>query len=214
MRIIKMFMAIGIAMISCGITLGQKKGGLGIQAGINRVFVTVDKTVDIKVTPMIGFHIGFFYNMQIVKDFRVSSAVIYITKGAESEFRDGPETFHNKSYVRCIEVPIQCSYRLFKLKSFSCTSGVYISANPYLDINIYGSIRTFKDKKYEDYPMNIGNSKDDNIKRFTSGIKVGLSIHLDHIEPYLGYDWGITPLSSNLKDNSHRAFYFGLAFHL
>ncbi|QZE15292.1 hypothetical protein K4L44_05515 [Halosquirtibacter laminarini] len=183
----------------------------GIQAGLNRF--TISDLPEFHYTYLTGMHLGIVrsYNKY---PFTFTPGVLYVKKGAGRDVNEKYAMQENRFILNCLEFKCAADIQLCKCNLMLPGSGPRIGIEPYFDYNIGGEvIDGFGDYAYSRDMVFGYHDKADGV-RTSCGVKFYISMNCEVVEPYVGYDIGITGLSK--KDNSLRnmGVYWGLIVNL
>ncbi|MDC1106043.1 porin family protein [Prolixibacteraceae bacterium] len=218
-KIIFVLLIIGL-MISSGIIKAQNPSGFTFKAGMNFDKYKAKSIVDLDYKSISSYHLGTYYSFQ-VKQARIQTGLTFVRRGGEEivskdiELNYNNETAYTyveetstKIYLNYLEIPLNLS---FKLINFSDKGdGINLFMEPALGFCLYGEMKSGEN----DSDIEIGSEDTDDIKPLNISFKFGASIKLKHLEPYVGYDMGLTDITPQAGTIKNSGFYFGIAYNL
>lgn len=166
----------------------------GLRAGMNYASTDVDCATSVRT----GLHFGVSVDYNIIKSFSVSTGIYYVGKGfhGNQNIASASELTESKASASYVQVPVLASWRI------EAPSGVrlHVNVGPYFAYGLGGTAN------YR--PLNLtfqnyfeGDTFGENglLKRFDTGLSMGLMVQIGHFLAGASYELGLTDVGHQVR---------------
>ncbi|QZT38199.1 PorT family protein [Halosquirtibacter xylanolyticus] len=218
MRKISIILTLVFILATLQCLKAQETNGFSLRAGLHINELNKDY-----VNPTLGLSVGAFYSFHL-DNLRVQPGVAFTQRGGKlkttvsygppgyssnSNAPDMTTTYDDFVALNYIEIPINFSLKIISLKK---SNNIRVSIEPTLGYCISGKVEDLGQAYDVKVTSDVENIND--IKPLNFGVKFGASLKLNHFEPYIGYDVGVSNIKTTKNEWKNRAFCVGLSYYL
>jgi hypothetical protein len=182
----KVLIVIAVAILTAGSAQAQFK--FGARAGFNMTNFSISSNDEVKPKFKPGFQVGVVGDYSVSEAFAIQPGLVFATQGTAYKGEGWKETIT----LNYLQLPINAQYKVDL-----GAPKLFLQAGPYLGYAMSGK-RKWKDgSESGSRKIKIGSGDDAEGKAFDFGIGVGAGVQFANIQAALGYNIGITNISTS-----------------